>query len=77
MAKITFSKEEKEILVGKIKIYFREELDQEIGSFAAGFLLDFFTEEIAPSYYNKGLADAQTFIENKIEQMTDELYWLS
>lgn len=76
MSKIEFTKEEAELLIDKIKIYFREELDQEIGAFPARFLLDFFTEEVGPFYYNKGLADAHTFIESKIEQMTDELYWL-
>ena len=39
---IEFSQEEKDQLIPKIKMYLKEELDQEIGNFDAEFLLDFF-----------------------------------
>ena len=42
MSEIKFSTEETESIVRKIQLYFREELDQEIGRFDAEFLLDFF-----------------------------------
>ncbi|MGH1487561.1 MAG: DUF2164 domain-containing protein [Cellvibrionaceae bacterium] len=74
MADIKFSKDETEILVKKIKLYFIEELDQDIAQFDAQFLLDFFTEEIGPYFYNKGLYDAQAILEAKIESITDGFY---
>lgn len=74
MAEIEFTKEEKEILVKKIKLYFVEELDQEIKQFDAEFLLDFFTEEIGPYFYNRGLYDAQTLLESKLELITEGFY---
>ena len=40
MSEIKFSKEEKEIIRAKIQLYFREELNQDIGQFDAEFLLD-------------------------------------
>ena len=46
MSEIEFTKEEKDILVQKIKGYFVDELDQEIAQFDAEFLLDFFTREV-------------------------------
>ena len=46
MAKIKFKQEQKEFIIQKIKLYFSEEMDQEIGGFAAEFLLDFFIEEV-------------------------------
>ncbi len=55
MADIRFTKEEKTILVKKITLYFSQELDQEIGQFDAEFLLDFFTDEVGPYFYNRGL----------------------
>jgi len=58
MAEIEFSKDEKEIITQKIQTYFSEELDQNIGQFDAQFLLDFFSEEISPYFYNRGLYDA-------------------
>ena len=64
MSEIKFTKDEIDILVKKIKLYFSEELDQDIAQFDAQFLLDFFTDEIGPYFYNKGL------VYRKIESYT-------
>jgi len=56
---IEFTKQEKELLVQKLKHYFTNELDQDIGQFDAEFLLDFFGKELGVYYYNRGLIDAQ------------------
>lgn len=74
MSEIEFTKEEKDILVQKIKGYFVDELDQEIAQFDAEFLLDFFTREVGPYYYNAGLYDAKTLVEDKLETLTDAFY---
>ena len=71
MSKISFSREEKDILVRKIKLYFSEELNQEIGQFDAEFLLDFFAEEIGGFFYNRGLYDAVEVMENQIDNIID------
>ncbi|MDH2433825.1 DUF2164 domain-containing protein [Pokkaliibacter sp. MBI-7] len=76
MSKISFSKEEQDVLVRKIKLYFREELQQDIGQFDAQFLLTFFAEEIGPFFYNRGLYDAQALIAERMENITDALYEL-
>lgn len=69
-----FSKEEKEIISRKIQLYFQEELEQDIGQFDAGFLLDFFTEEIGPYFYNRGLYDAQAILESRLENIGEAIY---
>jgi len=74
MAIIEFSKEEKEILVRKIQLYFREELDREIGQFDAEFLLDFFAEEVGAYFYNRGLFDAQVVLESRMENIAEAIY---
>lgn len=74
MALIEFSKEEKEIIVRKIQLYFNEELEQEIGQFDAEFLLDFFSEEVGAYYYNRGLYDAQAVLQGKMEDIADAIY---
>ncbi len=76
MDKIQFSKEEKEIMVQKVKLYFREELDQDIGGFDAEFLIDFFSEEMGPFFYNRGLYDAETLITDKVSEISDLLLQL-
>ncbi|MBL4802436.1 MAG: DUF2164 domain-containing protein [Emcibacter sp.] len=74
MTEIRFSPAEKKLISHKIQSYFQEQLDQDIGSFDAEFLLNFFTEEIGPYYYNRGLSDAQTILKSKLDDITDAFY---
>lgn len=74
MSEIKFSKEEIEILTKKIQLYFSEELDYEIGQFDTQFLLDFISKEIGPYYYNRGLYDAQSILENRMESISEAIY---
>lgn len=74
MSEINFTKEEKEIIARKIQLYFSEELDQELGQFDAQFLLDFFSEEIGPYFYNRGLYDAQSILEKRMESISEAIY---
>lgn len=76
MSKIAFSKTEKEEIVAKIKRYFSDELDQDIGQFDAEFLLDFFSKEVGAYYYNRGLGDAKAIVDNKLEDVGDAIYEL-
>ena len=76
MEKISFSADEKSEIARKIQLYFREELDQEIGGFDAEFLLDFFSEEVGAYFYNRGLYDAQALIAKKIDEVSDAIYEL-
>jgi uncharacterized protein (DUF2164 family) len=74
MPEIKFSKEEKELLVQKLKRYFSAEMDQDVGQFECEFFLDFISKEIGSYYYNKGLSDAQAIIVAKIDDISDALY---
>ncbi|WP_299594735.1 DUF2164 domain-containing protein [uncultured Microbulbifer sp.] len=66
---IEFSKDQKERMVGKIKSYFSDELNQDIGGFEAEFLIDFFARELGPAFYNRGLFDAQQVFNEKAEEV--------
>lgn len=70
MSDIQFSTDEKERIVHKVKGYFNDELEQDIGSFEAEFLLDFFTKEIGAYFYNRGLQDAQMLFTEKVEEIS-------
>ena len=69
MSEIKLSKEEKERIVQKVKKYFADELDQDIGGFDAEFLIGFFAKEIGPYFYNQGLHDAQTLFTEKADEI--------
>lgn len=76
MSDITFSKDEKALIVRKIQGYFSEELNQQIGQFDAEFLLDFVSKELGAYYYNRGLYDAQAVLNAKLEDVQDAIYQL-
>ncbi len=73
---IKFSKENREEIVSRIKTYFRDELNQEIGGFDAEFLLDFFAKEIGCYFYNQALTDVHALLEKQMESMVDTIYSL-
>ena len=77
MSEMKFTKEEKEIIAKKIQLYLSEELDQKIGQFDYQFLLDYFSEEIGPYFYNRGLYDAQTIVEARMESITEAIYGIA
>jgi uncharacterized protein (DUF2164 family) len=71
---VNFSSEEKAQIVHKVKAYFVEEFGEEIGQFDAEFLLAFFSSEIGPYYYNRGLQDAAKVIERQTDAIKEILY---
>ncbi len=76
MEKMKFTPEEKALMVKRVQLYFREELDQEIGGFDAEFLIDFFAEEMGAFFYNRGLYDAEAAIGEKVAEISDLLLQL-
>lgn len=70
---IEFSRQEKELMAQKVKVYFRDEMHQDIGSFEAEFLVDFFAREMGGFFYNRGLYDAETLITEKVSEISDQL----
>jgi len=76
MATIEFTAQEKSVLVEKLKSYFHDALDQEIGQFDAEFLLDFMSKEIGAYHYNKGLKDAQDAFVSRMDVIVDAIYEL-
>jgi len=59
---INLNSETEKYLLGSIKQFFAQELDDEIGDLKAGLVLDFCIREIGPSIYNQAIKDAQESI---------------
>ena len=70
MSEIKFSRNEIENIVKRVETYFITELDHEIGNIEAALLIDFFAEEIGAFFYNKGLNDANTLFNEKVEDLS-------
>jgi len=73
---IKFSKEEKDLLIPKIKMYLKEELETDIGNFDAEFLLDFFSDEVGAYFYNRGIQDALDMLDKRMEEIKESIYVL-
>ncbi|MBM70169.1 MAG: hypothetical protein CME43_11895 [Haliea sp.] len=69
MKPLDFSREQKERMAAKVKRYLNEELQQDIGSFDAEFLVDFLAEELGPYFYNRGLSDAMSLFTEKMGEL--------
>lgn len=69
--KITLNKEKKEAMISEIISYFAKERDEEIGYLAATLILDFFSEKIAPEYYNQGVYDSYKRMNEIVEDLLE------
>jgi len=67
---IRLTPDQRKKAIHSIGRYLVEELEQDIGEMQAGFLLDYFLTEIAPIAYNQGVADARSFIDEKLQDIT-------
>ncbi|MFT6092786.1 MAG: hypothetical protein ACJA2Q_000675 [Pseudohongiellaceae bacterium] len=76
MSEISLDEKSKIEIIEKLKQYFEDELNQQLGGFEAEFLLDFFAKSIGAYYYNQGLADALKAFEVKLEEFNDLVYQL-
>lgn len=59
--------------IASIQMYFLEERQEEMGNIAAGALLDFLLEEVAPSIYNRGVRDAKDRMQVQLMDLDVEL----
>ncbi|MHC4916651.1 MAG: DUF2164 domain-containing protein [Planctomycetota bacterium] len=62
---VELSKEIRKQAIASIRRYFAEKTDEEIGDLKAELLLDYFLAEIGPSIYNRAVADAQSWFQEK------------
>ncbi|RDI43186.1 DUF2164 domain-containing protein [Falsibacillus pallidus] len=73
MIDIKISREEKQMLLGKIQTYFYQDRGEEIGDLAAENLYHFFLNELGPSIYNQGIEDSKKMVIQKMENVDEDL----
>ncbi len=73
MKPIAFSREETAAITGKLRTYFRDELDIDLAALPAEMLVDFLGREIGPFFYNRGLYDAQAIVAKKAEDIGEAI----
>ncbi|MDM7861599.1 DUF2164 domain-containing protein [Alteromonas sp. ASW11-36] len=70
---IELRSEDKAHIILQLQAYLSRELDVEIGQFDADFLLDFFAKEFGSIFYNQGLYDSQSVLQDKLETLNDAI----
>ena len=66
---LTVTKEQQDEMIAAIKHYFSKEREEEIGDLRAGLMLDFILEELAPEFYNQGVSDSYTYLQDTTEDL--------
>lgn len=71
---IELTKAARDEAVASIRKYFEENMEEPVGDLAAGRLLNFFLEEIGPAVYNRGVADAQKRLQERVSELDLEVH---
>jgi len=71
---IELTKEARKEAIASIERWFQENRDERIGNIAAGAILAFFLEEVGPSVYNRGVADAQERMQMRLGELDIEIH---
>ena len=60
----------------KIKRFMEDRFELDLGSFEAGEILELFTREIAPHYYNRAIFDVQAHLKERFESIESDVWAL-
>ena len=60
----------------KIKRFMEDRFELSLGSFEVAEILELFTTEIAPHYYNRAIFDVQTHLKERFESIESDLWAL-
>ncbi len=71
---IEISKESRQEALVSLQRYFKENMEDEIGSLTANGLLSFFLEEIDPLIYNKAVSNVQKQLQMRVMEVDTEVY---
>ena len=57
-----------------LKDHFAAEFDEELSTYRAELILDFFVKTLGPSVYNQAIQDARKFMLERLEDLDAEFY---
>ena len=69
MRQKALNKERNQQALAEIKRFFKEERDEELSDFKAQLYLDFILDNVGKYIYEQAIADAHTFMMDKIEDL--------
>ena len=73
---MTLSTEQERDACQVLKRFMAERFELELGSFEVAEILELFSQEIAPHYYNRAIFDVQTHLKERFESIESDLWAL-
>ena len=73
---LTLSADQEREAIVKLKRFVEERFELSLGSFEAAELLELFSQEIAPHYYNRAIFDVQAHLKERFESIESDLWAL-
>ena len=71
---IQLADDRRQRLIEGLEGFHRQEFDEEISTFRAELLLDFFLNALGPQVYNQAVQDARGFIQRKLDDLDGEVF---
>ncbi|MEA9979746.1 MULTISPECIES: DUF2164 domain-containing protein [unclassified Pseudomonas] len=73
---LTLTSEQESEANHKIKRFMEERFELDLGSFEAAEILELFTREIAPHYYNRAIFDVQALLKERFDGIESDVWAL-
>jgi uncharacterized protein (DUF2164 family) len=71
---IKISDERKAQLVAELRAFHVREFDEDISSFRAEQLIDFYLQKLGPGVYNQAVQDARAYIQTRLDELEGDVY---
>ncbi|MDP3813621.1 DUF2164 domain-containing protein [Pseudomonas sp.] len=73
---LSLTAEQEREATSTIKRFMAERFELALGSFEAAEILELFSREVAPHYYNRAIFDVQTHLKERFESIESDLWAL-
>ncbi|MNJ18679.1 hypothetical protein D3C77_129860 [compost metagenome] len=73
---LTLAPEQEREALDVLKRFLEDRFELQLGSFEVAEVLELFTKEIAPHYYNRAIFDVQTHLKERFESIESDLWAL-
>ena len=73
---LTLAPEQEREALDVLKRFLEDRFELQLGSFEVAEVLDLFTKEIAPHYYNRAIFDVQNHLKERFESIESDLWAL-
>ncbi|RRV03945.1 DUF2164 domain-containing protein [Pseudomonas sp. v388] len=73
---LTLTPEQEQDAIHKLKRLFAERFELELGTFEVAEVLELFSREIAPHYYNRAIFDTQALLKERFEGIESDVWAL-